>query len=318
MLGVILDADSLGHDVDLTPVTSLLDEWRVHSFTRPEDVAERIADADIVLSNKIRLDQSNLSGAKQLRFVSVIATGTNNIDLPAMAERGITVSNARGYGTPSVVQHTLTLILTLSTNLHQYQQDVQKGKWQNSDVFCLLDHPIQEVSGKQLGIIGYGELGQAVAAAAQGLGMSIAIGTRQGQTPFDGRLSFEDLLGSSDYVSLHCPLTDNNAHMINRDTLALMKPSAFLINTARGGLVHSHDLISALQTKTIAGAAIDVLDREPPLPDEPLLRQTLPNLIVSPHNAWGAIESRRRLIEQTRENIEGYLKGNPVRIVKEE
>lgn len=314
MLGVILDADSLGNDVDLSPITSLLDEWQVYPFTSPEDVADRIANADIVLSNKIRLDESNLGSAGQLKFVSVIATGTNNIDFPAMEKRDVVVSNARGYGTHSVVQHTLTMMLTLSTNLHRYLDDVRSGAWQKSDVFCLLHHPIQEVAGKQLGIVGYGELGRAVAAAAEALGMSVVVSERPGLEPRTGRLAFEDALSTADYVSLHCPLTEDNAHMINKESLALMKPGAFLINTARGGLVHSADLVAALTEGVIAGAAIDVLDREPPLVDEPLLA-SLSNLIVSPHNAWGAIESRTRLIMQTRENIEGFLKGDPVRVV---
>jgi len=315
MLGVILDADSLGNDVDLSPITSLLDEWQVYPFTRPIEVADRIAGADIVLSNKIRLEESNLGRADQLKFVSVIATGTNNIDLPAMEKRGVVVSNARGYGTPSVVQHTLTMILTLSTNLHRYLRDVNSGEWQKSDVFCLLHHPIQEISGKQLGIVGHGELGKAVAAAAEALGMSVVISERPGAEPRSGRLAFEEVLSTSDYISLHCPLTEDNAHMINKDTLALMKPGAFLVNTARGGLVHSADLVAALKEGVIEGAAIDVLDREPPPADEPLL-ESLSNLIVSPHNAWGAIESRTRLIMQTRENIEGFLKGEPVRVVQ--
>ncbi|MBL6691295.1 MAG: D-2-hydroxyacid dehydrogenase [Pseudomonadales bacterium] len=315
MLGVILDADSLGNDVDLSPITSLLDEWQVYPFTRPEDVADRIANADIVLSNKIRLEESNLGHADQLKFVSVIATGTNNIDFPAMAERGVVVSNARGYGTPSVVQHTLTMILMLSTNLHRYLSDVASGKWQKSDAFCLLHHPVQEVAGKKLGIVGYGELGKAVAAAVEALGMSVVVSERPGVEPRTGRLAFDDVLNTADYVSLHCPLTEDNEHMINKETLGLMKPGAHLINTARGGLVHSVDLVAALKEGVIAGAAIDVLDREPPPADDPLL-EPLSNLIVTPHNAWGAIESRTRLIMQTRENIEGFLNGEPVRVVE--
>lgn len=315
MLGVILDADSLGQDVDLTPITSLLDEWRVYGFTHPDEAAERISGADIVLSNKIPLNETNLQRADRLKFVSVIATGTNNIDFPAMARRNIVVSNARGYGTPSVVQHTLTLILALSTNLHRYLSDVRSGHWQQSDVFCLLHHPIQEIAGKQLGVVGYGELGSAVAAAAQALGMKIVISERPGIEPRDGRVSFDSMLASSDYISLHCPLTDDNQHMINAGTLKLMQPTAFLINTARGGLVNSQDLVDALRNNGIAGAAIDVLDKEPPIPEDPLL-EPLDNLIVSPHNAWGAIESRRRLITQTRENIEAFLQGNPTRIVE--
>jgi glycerate dehydrogenase len=314
MLGVILDADSLGHDVDLSPITNLLDEWQVYPTTQANEVAARIQDASVVLSNKIFLSKESVARAKNLTFVSVTATGTNNIDFGAMSEHQIQVSNAIGYGTPSVVQHTLTLILTLSTNIHRYLNDVRHGQWQSSNVFCLLDHPIQEIAGKQLGIVGYGELGKAVGSAAESLGMEIAISERPGKTPRDGRQSFEQVLRESDYVSLHCPLNDQSQHMINQSTLKLMKDSAFLINTARGGLIDSPSLVQALSAGNIAGAAVDVLDTEPPTKDELLINQTT-NLLVTPHNAWGAIESRRRLIEQTKENIEAYLAGTPIRLV---
>jgi glycerate dehydrogenase len=316
MFGVVLDADSLGKDVDLTPVTQLLDDWQVHPFTTPEQVAERIKAATVVLTNKIVLDEASLSSAPALEFISVMATGTNNIDFLATASRGIKVSNALAYGTPSVVQHTLALILNLSTSFHQYQASVRSGDWQASDVFCLLDHPIREIAGKQLGIVGYGELGKAVGTAAEALGMKIVVSEHPGREPREGRTKFEEVLRTSDYISLHCPLNDATLRIINVDTLALMKQDAFLINTARGGLVDPDDLISCLQAGNIAGAAIDVLEQEPPDMDDPLLKD-IPNLIVTPHNAWAAIESRTRLIQQTRENVEGFLKGTPVRLVNE-
>lgn len=316
MLGVVLDADSLGKDIDLTPVTQLLDNWQVHPFTTPGQVAERIKAATVVLTNKIVLDEASLSSAPALKFISVMATGTNNIDLLATASRGIKVSNALAYGTPSVVQHTLALILNLSTSFHQYQASVRNGDWQASNVFCLLNHPIREIAGKQLGIVGYGELGKAVGTAAEALGMKVVVSEHPGGKPREGRTKFEEVLRTSDYVSLHCPLNDANAGIINVDTLALMKQDAFLINTARGGLVNPQDLISCLRAGNIAGAAIDVLEQEPPDMGDPLLND-IPNLIVTPHNAWAAIESRTRLIQQTKENIEGFLKGTPVRLVNE-
>ena len=314
MLGVILDADSLGKDVDLAPVTQLLDDWQVYPFTAPDQVAERIKAATVVLTNKIILNEASLASAPALKFVSVMATGTNNIDFLATASRGIQVSNGIAYGTPSVVQHTLTLILNLSTSFHQYQASIRRGDWQASEVFCLLDYPIREIAGKQLGIVGYGELGKAVGTAAEALGMKIVVSEHPGKDPREGRIEFEEVLRSSDYISLHCPLNDATSRIINAQTLALMKPDAFLINTARGGLVDPQDLISCLQAGNIAGAAIDVLEQEPPGLNEPLLKD-IPNLIVTPHNAWGAIESRTRLLQQTRENIEGFLKGTPVRLV---
>ncbi len=314
MLGVILDADSLGQDVDLAPVTQLLDEWQVYAFTTPEQVAERIKAATVVLTNKIVLDEASLASAPVLRFISVMATGTNNIDLTATSSRGIQVSNGVAYSTPSVVQHTLTLILNLATSFHHYQASIRGGDWQASDVFCLLDHPIREIAGKQLGIIGFGELGKAVGAAAEALGMSVVVSEHLGKSPREGRIALEAVLRTSDYVSLHCPLNDATSRLINAGTLALMKPDAFLINTARGGLVDPDDLVSCLQAGDIAGAALDVLEQEPPGLEDPLLKD-IPNLIITPHNAWGAIESRTRLIQQTSENIEGFLKGTPVRLV---
>ncbi len=316
MRGVILDADSLGQDIDLTPVTSLLQSWEVYPSTLPAEVADRIAGADVVLSNKIRLDSSNLPETGSLRFVSVMATGTNNIDFNAAASRNIQVSNAVGYATPSVVQHTLTLLLNLTTNMPRYLADVAGGAWQQSNVFCRLDYPIGEIAGKTLGIVGYGELGSNVARAAEALGMNILISERPGAAVRAGRAAFESVLGNADFISLHCPLTDDTAEMINANTLGQMKPGAFLINTARGGLVNSADLIEALKTGRIAGAAIDVLNAEPP-GDNELLLTNLPNLLVTPHNAWGAIESRTRLVQQMRENIEGFIAGAPIRLVSD-
>ena len=305
MLGVILDADSLGKEIDLSRITELLDEWRIYGSSAPEETASRIADADVVLSNKIRLDATNLIGSK-VSFISVMATGTNNIDLEYTSKQGVTVSNAVAYATPSVVQHTISLILALSTSLPTYLKDVREGAWQKSNVFCLLQHPIQEISGKYLGIVGYGELGRAVASAATALGLKILISDRPESSPRTGRLAFDEVVHKSDYLSLHCPLTQTNQHMINFNVLSAMKRSAFLINTARGGLVDSEALIAALNSGDIAGAALDVLDVEPAMTDEPLITD-IDNLLVTPHNAWGAIESRHRLIEQMRENIEGFL-----------
>ncbi len=314
MIGVILDADSLGQDIDLTPITSLMDEWHVHGSTLPDETAERIKDASVVLSNKIALNAENMSNASSLGYISVMATGTNNVDFDYCSKHNIQVSNAVAYATPSVVQHTISLILALATNLPAYLNDVRAGAWQKSNVFCLLDHPISEIAGKTLGIFGHGELGGNVAKAAEGLGMNVLLSERPGADLRDGRTGFEELLRTADYLTLHCPLTPETEHLINEETLALMKPSGFLINTARGGLVDSKALLEALEQKQLAGAAVDVLDVEPAREDEPLINAH-PNLLVTPHNAWGAIESRQRLVQQMRENIEGFLKGSPPRIV---
>ncbi len=318
MHGVILDAASLG-DTDLTPVTNLLDSWQVYDTTRPDETRARVQDATVVLSNKIVLNNICLIGSS-VKFISVMATGTNNIDLAYTRANNIVVSNAVAYATPSVVQHTIALILSLATSLPRYLNDVREGAWQNSPVFCRLDHPIIEIAGKKLGIIGFGELGSHVARAAEGLGMEIIRSARPAQADVADRMPFTEVLKEADFVSLHCPLTPETEKLINRGSLALMKPGAFLINTARGGLVDSTALLESLDTGHLAGAAVDVLETEPASIDEPLIQRIIhakqrPNLLVTPHNAWGARESRQRLITQMCENIEAFIDGNPIRTV---
>ena len=316
MKGVILDADSLGKgEVDLSPVTELLDEWQVYGTSTPAETIERIREATVVLSNKIVLDEEKFSIAGKLRLICVMATGTNNVDLDAAKRADITVSNAVAYATPSVVQHTISLMLALSTNLPAYIDDVKSGAWQKAPAFCLLDHPISELNGKILGIVGFGELGSGVAAVARALGMKVLISGRPGRTNAKGRLAFDDLIGEVDYLSLHCPLTSETENLVNLATLKKMKTSAFLINTARGGLVNAADLLQALESNIIAGAAVDVLNIEPPPIDDLLTNTNQNKLIVTPHNAWGAIESRQRLVQQMADNINGFVTGKPIRVV---
>jgi glycerate dehydrogenase len=317
MKGVILDADSLGQgQVDLSPITCLLDGWDVHGTTQPHEIQERIEGADIVLSNKIVLDEATLKSSQSLQFISIMATGTNNVDLNAASSANITVSNAVAYATPSVVQHTISLMLNLATSQHKFIQDVRQGEWQKAPAFCLLNHPISELSNKTLGIIGYGELGSNVATIAKAFGMNILVAQRPGSAEQkSGRIPLNELLDQVDYLSLHCPLTPETENLINASALARMKSSAFLINTARGGLVDSNDLIAALKEGSIAGAAVDVLNTEPPTADDTLASANLENLLVTPHNAWAAIESRQRLVIQMVENIEQFLNGKPVRVV---
>ncbi|MBQ74547.1 MAG: glycerate dehydrogenase [Gammaproteobacteria bacterium] len=317
MNGVILDANSLGEDeVDLSPVTDLLDEWQVYGTSTPEETVERVRDATVVLSNKILLGTEAFYAARELRLISVMATGTNNINLDAARAANITVCNAVAYATPSVVQHTISLMLALATNLPSYIRDVKAGAWQKAPTFCLLDHPISELSGKTLGIVGFGELGSAVASVAKSFGMKILIAQKtENEDPRPNRAPFDEVIGEADYLSLHCPLTPKTENLINLSSLSKMKPSAFLINTARGGLVNASDLLQALSSKLIAGAAVDVLETEPPPEHDLLTNTSLDNLIVTPHNAWGALESRQRLVQQMADNIQAFLSGKPVRIV---
>jgi glycerate dehydrogenase len=315
MKGVILDANSLGKgEIDLSPVTDLLAEWQVFGTTTPDMTATRIKGASVVLSNKIVLDERLLRTTPGLELVSIMATGTNNVDLNAARNSGVVVSNAVAYATPSVVQHTINLMLALATNIASYISDVRSGDWQQAGAFCMLDHPISELSGKTLGIVGYGELGTNVAQVARAFGMEVLIAQRPGSNE-KGRLPLDSLLRQVDYLSLHCPLTSETENLINTNSLAAMKKTAFLINTARGGLVNTTDLLVALGSGVIAGAAIDVLNTEPPLPDDPMTNSGLHNLIVTPHNAWGAIESRQRLVKQMADNIQAFLSGHPLRVV---
>jgi glycerate dehydrogenase len=317
MLGVFLDKDSLDRgDIEFSALEDNLPNLCYYPNTPPEQVIERIADATVVISNKVKLDAAALAAAAQLKLICVAATGTNNIDLEAAAERGITVCNCQGYGTPSVVQHVFALILTLTTRLCDYRQAVAEGRWQLADQFCLLDYPIQELAGKTLGIIGYGELGRSVARIAKAFEMQILIAQRPGTSePVEDRISLATLLPQVDIVTLHCPLTPETRGLIGAWELALMRRDALLINTARGGIVDEVALAEALKQGALGGAGVDVLTEEPPVQGNPLLAGDIPNLIVTPHCAWGSREARQRLVAQLAENIQGFLTGKPKRVV---
>ncbi|HRF43613.1 MAG TPA: 2-hydroxyacid dehydrogenase [Candidatus Competibacteraceae bacterium] len=317
MLGVFLDQDSLDcGDLDFGTLNRVLPDLCYYPATAPDAVAGRIAEAKIVISNKARLDAAALKHARHLKLICIAATGINNVDLGAAARQGITVCNCRGYGTAAVVQHVFTLLLSLMTHLPEYRQAVREGRWQQARQFCLLDFPIRELAGKTLGIVGYGELGRGVARVAEAFGMRVLLAQRPGVVEEqEGRVPLPVLLPQVDVLSLHCPLTPETQGFIGAWELALMKRSAILINTARGGLVDETLLANALRQGALGGAGVDVLSLEPPVDGNPLLALDIPNLIVTPHSAWGSRESRQRLIEQLAENIQGWLHGTPVRVV---
>jgi glycerate dehydrogenase len=316
MHGVVLDADSLGPDLDLARLRGQLDHWDWHGQTAPEQTANRIREADVVITNKVVLDADAFAAAPHLQLVCVAATGINNIDLDAAREHGVTVCNATGYGTPSVVQHTFALILALATRLPDYQAAVRAGEWSRSPFFCLLDFPITELAGKTLGVIGYGTLGQGVASIARAFGMQVRVAARPGATgiPVD-RVAVEDLLEQADVLTLHCPLTDATRGLIGRAELERMKPDALLVNTARGGIVDEAALADALRAGAIGGAGMDVLTQEPPRDGNPLLADDIPNLIVTPHSAWGSHAARQRLVEQVADHIADFRAGRPGNVV---
>jgi glycerate dehydrogenase len=252
---------------------------------------------------------------QRLRLVCVAATGTNNIDLRAAAERGITVCNVRGYATASVVEHVFMAILALCHRLHEHYDAVQRGDWNRSPAFSLLDYPFLELTGKTLGIVGYGELGRGVAKVANAFGMNTLLAQRPGGPAQPERYPLERLLADSDVISLHCPLTDATRNLIGAAELRKMRRSALLINTARGGIVDEQALAMALRNGDIAGAAVDVLSEEPPRSDNPLLKPGIPNLIVTPHTAWAGIRSRETLVSELAANIRAFLDGTPRNVV---
>ncbi len=297
-------------DLDVSVLEHVIPNWQWRNNTRAEDVADAIAAADLVVVNKVVLNAHHLASAKNLKLICAAATGVNNIDLAAATDAGISVCNARAYATPSVVQHVFALLLALTTRLQQYQHDVHSGHWSQSEFFCLLDHPIRELQGLTLGIVGYGELGKAVARVAQAFGMKVLVAKRDAGDTRPGRVELHTLLPQLDVLSLHCPLTEDTRGLIGKDELAMMKPDAVLINTARGGLVDEVALLDALVNKRLGGAGLDVLEHEPPPADYFMLQQQLPNLIITPHTAWASRQARQRVLEEIALNIEAFNNGS--------
>ncbi|MGG5286021.1 2-hydroxyacid dehydrogenase [Pseudomonas viridiflava] len=313
---VFLDHTSLDlGDLDLGTLRESVGELVLHASTTAEQVAERLKGAQVAISNKVVIDAGTFSACPDLKLVLVTATGTNNIDLVSAREHGVTVCNCQGYGTPSVAQHTLLLLLALATRLPDYQQAVHQGLWQKSKQFCLLDFPIVELEGKTLGLLGHGELGGAVARLAEAFGMRVLLGQIPGRPARADRLPLAELLPQIDALTLHCPLNDNTRDMIGAHELSLMKPHAFVVNTARGGLINEQALADALRNGHLGGAASDVLSVEPPIAGNPLLAGDIPRLIITPHSAWGAREARQRIVSQITENAQAFFAGAPIRVV---
>ncbi|WP_122523067.1 2-hydroxyacid dehydrogenase [Pseudomonas viridiflava] len=313
---VFLDHTSLDlGDLDLGTLRESFGELVLHTSTTAEQVAERLKGAQVAISNKVVIDAGTFAACPDLKLVLVTATGTNNVDLISAREHGVTVCNCQGYGTPSVAQHTLLLLLALATRLPDYQQAVHQGLWQKSKQFCLLDFPIVELEGKTLGLLGHGELGSAVARLAEAFGMRVLLGQIPGRPARADRLPLTELLPQVDALTLHCPLNDNTRDMIGAYELSLMKPHAFIVNTARGGLINEQALADALRNGHLGGAASDVLSVEPPIAGNPLLAGDIPRLIITPHSAWGAKEARQRIVSQITENARAFFAGAPIRVV---
>lgn len=313
---VFLDLSPLDQgDLDLAPLRSAFSELVCHAQTSETQIIDRLQGADIAIVNKVALSDATLAACPDLKLILVAATGVNNIDLAAAKQRGIIVSNCQAYGTATVAQHTLMLLLALATRLPDYQGAVARGRWQESGQFCLLDFPIVELAGKTLGVLGHGELGSAVARLAEALGMRVLTGNLPGRPSRADRLDLDELLPQIDALTLHCPLTEQTRNLIGTRELQLMKPSAFIINTARGGLIEEQALADTLRSGHLGGAATDVLISEPPSNDNPLLAADVPRLIVTPHSAWGSREARQRIVGQLCENAEAFFAGAPKRQV---
>ena len=295
---------------------SFAHDWIDHDQTPPQDVVARIRDASIVVSNKVRLPGELLAQAPGVKMIAVAATGTDIVDLPYCREHGIVVSNIRGYAVHTLPEHVFMLMLALRRNLLGWREDVRAGLWQQADQFCLFTRPINDLYGSTLGLVGYGTLGNRVKTLAEAFGMQVlvsehkgAAATREGHTPFD------TVMREADAISLHTPLTPQTRHMIGAREFGLMKPSAILINTARGNLVDEAALLGALTSGRIAGAGFDVLSVEPPREGNPLLELELPNFILTPHVAWSSREAMQTLADQLVDNIDAFVAGTPKNVV---
>lgn len=315
MRGVMLDRDSLHpEDLDFSGLAATLAHWDWYPATAAAERAGRLAGSAVVVTNKVPLDRAVIAAATDLQLICVAATGVDNIDLQAARERAIPVCNVRGYGTAAVGQHVFALLLALATRWHQYAADVGAGAWSRADNFCLMHRPVTELAGKTLGIIGWGALGREVArlGAAFGMRVLVAQSLLPDAVPEPDRVPLAALLADSDAVSLHCPLGPQTAGLVDAGFLAAMKPGAFLLNTARGGLVDARALRAALCAGHLGGAALDVLDAEPPPSDHPLLDPDIPDLIVTPHCAWVSRESRQRLVDAIAANVRAWRAGRPI------
>ncbi|MBR4555043.1 MAG: D-2-hydroxyacid dehydrogenase [Ruminococcus sp.] len=312
---VILDSETVSrNDVSLDSITSL-GEAEVYGYTPNSEVAGRIGDADAVICNKCLITRDVFDACPNLKYVGLFATGYNNVDTAAAKDHGAVVCNVPNYSTDAVAQHTFALILGYYNKTAEYTASVANGDWVNYKLFTYFGIPTYELAGKTLGIVGYGAIGRKTAEIARAFGMKTVTHTRSPQKVADGTpcLSLEELLAVSDIVSLHCPLTSDNTKMINERTLSLMKSSALLINTARGGLVDEQALADALNSGKIAGAGIDTLTLEPMREDCPL--RGAKNCFITPHVAWAPRETRIRLLEKVAENLKAWRDGSPINVV---
>lgn len=309
----ILDGHAVNPgDLPWTFLDGLVD-YKVYERTAPEEVIERIGDSDAIFLNKIQITKEIFEACPNLKYIGVLATGYNVIDLEAARAHGVTVTNIPAYSTESVAQHVFSFILYFTNQVAQHSASVMAGDWVKCPDFCYWNGSLTELKGKTLGIFGYGNIGSRVAAIAQAFGMKLICCTRTPKEGMPEAVSFEDLLKRSDFLTLHAPLTDKTKNIINKESLSLMKKTAYLINTARGGFVVEKDLADYLNADSLAGYATDVLLQEPMDADCPLLKAK--NCVITPHIAWAPLETRKRLQGIAEENLKAWLSGKPINVV---
>ena len=309
MLIVCLERDAVGADFR---APALEHRWVEHPATAPAEVVPRLAGAAVAIVNKVKLGAAEIERLPELRMVAVAATGADNVDLAACAARGVVVSNVRGYSQHTVPEHALMLMLALRRRLLDYVADVRDGRWARSDNFCFFDHPIGDLHGATLGIVGRGGLGLGVARLAEAFGMRVQFAEHKGATVVrEGYTPFDAVLREADVLSLHCPLNAGTRGLIGGAELAAMKPGAILINTSRGALLDEAAVARALREGRLGGAGVDVLSTEPPRDGNPLLEPDVPNLIVTPHVAWASREAMQTLADRVIDNIEAFAAGVP-------
>jgi len=307
MKAVFLDTQTFSENISFMAIEQQVSDLTCYPNTRPDQIINRCKNAELVITNKVILTAELLAKLPTVKLICIAATGYNNVDIPSAKQLGIAVTNVSGYAGPSVAQYVLAQILDHYQQTQHHNANTEQGYWQTSDSFCYHGNAITELAGKTLGIIGYGHLGKAVIKLADAFGMNVLISERIGSTEIrQGRVSFEQVIEQADVLSLHCPQTANTENMINHTILEKMKPTAMLINTARGALVNSIDLLAALTTNQIAYAVLDVLEQEPPPADHPLLNAHLNNLKITAHIAWASNEAQQRLIHLLSKNITAF------------
>lgn len=308
MKAVFLDRSTIDETIDFAQLLDCLDELKSYAMTKISQVAERAAGYEVIITNKVVLSDEHFSQLPDLKLICITATGTDNVDIKAAKNRGITVTNVANYSTQSVAQHVFAYLLSWFNNIESYQQLNQQSPWSQSQNFCQFAAPINELSGKTLGVLGYGNLGRRVANIATAFGMEVLISERAGISEVrQGRVCFDDMLEQSDIVSVHCPLCPQTEKLFTQEVFSKMKKGSVFINTARGGVVDAAALAETLKSKHLGYAIIDVLEVEPPELSHPLLAKDIPNLVLTHHIAWGSLQAQQRLMDGVAKNIRDFI-----------